>query len=126
MTTSIEEIEKYVKENIKLITFDSYSNVLEKTTIFLMVVSTLSNFKKELELKKTKIDTIKEAIWAKALISSEGKTAGEKKADAATDNEYSKFKEEYDVIEANISWLKTNIEIFNNAHLTYRQISKGE
>lgn len=125
---SFEGLKKMVSDHIDLISFgkNAYKEATERTTKFLVVVSILADHRLDLERHKAKVSTLRDAFYSKAMTEAEGKTITEKKLKADQEVNYTNQREAVEEIEAEISWIKTHIDIFNNAHVTYRQIAKGE
>ena len=114
-----EEVQALVNEHIQLIAFskDSYKEALERATKFLVISAIVAEFKREM---------LRDAFYAKALSEAEGKNVTEKKAMVPLNPDYAKQVEVCGELEASIGWSRTMIDIFNNAHVTYRQIAKGD
>ena len=125
---NFEAIQMLVRENVEIIAFNkkTFEFSLEHATKFLVVKAVLSNSKRELEIERSKVNTALEAQNTVVIGKSQAKTISEKKLDIALDSEYVAQRERLELLEANISWVKTNIEIFNDAHITYRNLMKGE
>jgi hypothetical protein len=125
---NFEEVKGLVDENIDLIAYSkqAFKEATERTTKFLMVVAVLADYKLELEQKKAKLTTIREAQYHNVISVAEGKTVTEKKVVAEAHPQYAKSREDVELVEAEISWTKTYIEIFNSAHVTFRQMARGE
>lgn len=123
-----EEVQALVNEHIQLIAFskDSYKEALERATKFLVISAIVAEFKREMQEKLTKTETLRDAFYAKALSEAEGKNVTEKKAMVPLNPDYAKQVEVCGELEASIGWSRTMIDIFNNAHVTYRQIAKGD
>lgn len=123
-----EEIQELVHEHIQLIAFGkgAFNEALDRATKFLTMVAILSDFKLERERRKAKLTTLREAFYTHAMRESSSKQVTEKKAEAESNKEYTDQREAVEEIEAEISWARTNMEIFNNAHVTYRQMAKGD
>ena len=121
-----EELKELIDEHIDLILLDAKAlkEAQDRATRFLVVVSVLSNYRLDLEKKKTKLITLREAHFSQALGRSEAKNVTEKKMEAESDPKYTGQREAVEEIDSEISWVKCHIEIFNNAHITYRQLSK--
>lgn len=126
--TPFNKMQELVNEHVDLIAYskDSFKEATSRTTKFLMVVAILAEYRLELERKKAKLTTIREAEFYSCMNKAEGKTITEKKVAVEADPSYAKARESVEEVEAEISWTKANIEIFNNAHVTYRQMAKGE
>lgn len=126
--TDYLKIKEVVDSHIDLIAFDgsALNESLERATKFLIVVAVLSDFKLNCERRKAKLTTLREAFFSHAMQNSQAKQVTEKKAEAESNKEYTNQREAVENLEAEISWARVTIDIFNNAHVTYRQLSKGE
>lgn len=123
-----EDVKQYVDEHVDLIVFgkDSMRESMERASKFLVVISILSEFRLSLERRKAQDITLREALYHKAINAAEGKNVTEKKIEAEANPEYTTGRESVENLDAQISWAKTNIDIFNNAHILYRNLAKGE
>lgn len=126
MTT--DQIKALVDDHVELIAVGNagFRNAFEKATKFLIVVAILSEYKMELEKRKSKVSTLRDAFYAHAIINSDGKNAPEKKAQAESNKEYTDQRERTEELDSEIYWVRSTIEIFNNAHVLYRQMAKGD
>jgi hypothetical protein len=121
-----EVLRDKIDKHLELIKFSSQAmhEASERATAFLVMVAILANEKRATEEDKIRLSTLVSASYAQAFARSQSKQVTEKKAEAENDNSYSAVREGLEQAEAKISWLRTYIEIFNNAHLTYRQLSR--
>lgn len=115
-----------ISEHLDLIKYDrkGMTEASERATAFLTMVAILADEKRGCEEDKSKLSTVTSASYAQAMGRSTSKQVTEKKAEAEMDEGYTAVREALEQCEAKISWLKTYMEIFNNAHITYRQFSK--
>lgn len=121
-----ESLRSKIAEHLELIKFSSkgLSEAPDRTCKFLVMVAILANEKRSCEQDKAKLTTLVATSFSNALNSSQGKGVTEKKLEAEKDPQYTEFREALEDCESKISWLRTYIDIFNNAHITYRQMSK--
>lgn len=119
-------IEEFISEHIDLITVDnrSLAQATERAAKFLVAQAVLSSEIKNLEEQKAKIQTLNSTNYAIALQGVEAKNVTEKKMLADTDKNYIEVREALETVDANITYLKTHIRIFENAHVLFRQHSK--
>jgi hypothetical protein len=122
----MENIEQYIQEHVALISLDNkgLAQASARATQFLVVQAVIASEIKTLKEALTQVDTIKSVRYSMAINAADGKNITEKKTQAECDSGYTDVKESFDTIEANISYLKTHLEIFNNAHVMYRQLAK--
>lgn len=123
---TFEEINELVLDHVKMISISkkSLGEAIERAAEFLVVTAILVDYKRELEIDKTKLTTLQEAKYSQSIKRAEGKTITEKKISVSEDTGYTDVREQVEEIEAGISWAKSYIKIFENAHLTYRQQSR--
>jgi len=121
-----KQIDKIVKEHLKLITITGkgLSEAKERAAKFLVIMAILNDFKRITEENLAKINTLRDANLAMAIQEAAGKTITEKKTNAALNNDFSNAREQVEESEAMISWTRTYIKIFEHAHLTYRAAAK--
>jgi hypothetical protein len=121
-----EEIQNYVREKLKLIPMESQNlkDPYNRATEFLLVIANLNDFKQKCESDLARIQTIVDGTYHNAKENSSGKNITEKKLDANIDKNYTDTRETLADVESMIKWTKTSVDIFNNAHLTYRQRAK--
>jgi len=123
---NFDELKLYVEEKIKLVKSNpqKLKDPLDRTTEFLIVLGKLNDFRYNCECDKARIQTVTDALFKNAKDASDAKNITEKKVDATVNIEYTTARESLERVEAMIKWAKEATNIFNHAHLTYRQISK--
>lgn len=121
-----EDLRLKIQEHLELIKYSSRSikDAPERATQFLIMVAVLSDEKRSCEEDMAKLSTLTSASYAQAIGHSTSKQVTEKKIEAEQDTNYTTMREALEICQAKISWLKTYINIFDNAHLTYRQFSR--
>ena len=121
-----QELRARIKEHLDLVTYSrqGMKEAAERCTAFLVMVAILTDEKRECEDEKAKITTMETASYAQAIGRSQAKQVTEKKIEAEQDQNYTIIREAKEHCEAKISWLKTYISIFENAHITYRTFAK--
>ena len=120
------EIQAYVQEKVPLIKYTptKLGDPMDRATEFLVIIATLNDFKQRCEADKAKIQTMSTAFFHNAKEASGGKNITEKKLDAEVDPEYANTRETLEQVESMIKWTRTAIDMFNNAHVTYRQLAR--
>jgi len=123
---NIEELKVMIDEHINLIAVNqtSLANAKELSGKFLMAQALLSAFLKNFEDDKSKLSTLKDMQYAKAIRVAEGKNVTEKKISVAENSDYNAAREAYEQIDAVRDYIRTNMKIFENAHLMYRQFGR--
>ena len=84
----------------------------------------LADHLKVLEDTKVKASTIEKATYAQVLLGASGKKVTEVKIIAQGDPAYSASRESVELIDAELNWTKKHFDIFNNAHIMFRQYSQ--
>ena len=123
---TFDEINERVQEQVKLISISrkSLGEAAERAADFLVTIALLTDFKRELEIDKAKLTTLQEAQYARAMSGSSAKNVTDRKAEAQSNEDYTDVREKVEEIDAGISWCRSYMKIFENAHLTYRQQSR--
>ncbi|RLI54075.1 MAG: hypothetical protein DRP09_14030 [Candidatus Thorarchaeota archaeon] len=103
-----------------------FGEAIDRATRFLLIQASLADVKLGFEEELAKKNTLCDGYFHDALKNSEAKQVTEKKLDAGTDVDYAKSRENKEILEAEIKYLRTLMDIFGNAHVTYRQIAKGD
>lgn len=93
---------------------------------FLVVMAKIADWKHLLGKEKIKLTSIQTAIYAEELSNGKAKTMTENKVTAEASTRYISSREALEEMDNDISYLKTYYEIFNNAHLFYRQMCKSD
>ena len=121
-----EEVKALVEEHVDLIAVDgrAMAEARERCAAFLTVVAVLTDFKREIEVDKIKINTLTEIAYSDAISFAEGKTITEKKIHMVNDSKYTEQRDCLAEMEALRDWVKKYISIFENAHVTYRQMAQ--
>lgn len=121
-----EQLRAKIDEHLELIKYSkrSLADAPERATQFLIMVAILADAKRSAEEDKAKLATLSNATYAHAMNRSTAKQVTEKKAEAESNEDYTSMREGLEQCESKISWLKTYISIFDNAHILYRQFSK--
>ena len=122
-----EEIKKYVDETIKKITIDAkgLAEATTRSSDFLVASSILTHYLKETQEEIAKAEAETDASYAHAIQSQEGNKITEKKIGASTNVDYTRAKLKLAELEATRDWIKGFIRIFDNAHITYRQLQRS-
>ncbi len=121
-----EQIKALIEDHLDLIAYDSnsFKQASERTTKFLIVVSLLAEHRLDLEKRKSKIATMREAFYSHSINEAIGKNITEKKVEAEANVNYTTQREAVESLEAEISYCKTMMNVFECAHVTYRQMSR--
>lgn len=126
MIMDFTSIERIVNEHLDLVNVDAVALATgkERAGKFLVVQSILANYLKGLQDARAKVSTVVDASYAQAIRIAEGKNITEKKTMAECDKDYAQNREGLETLDSEVNWVKTHMEIFNNAHLMFRQYSR--
>jgi hypothetical protein len=123
------EINEIVNKYVSMLPVDDKTLLVHsevKASQFLLAVAKLAAIRDHLTNQKVKKDALKSVEYANAINSAPGTNAPTKQANAEATPTYLKAAEEVAVIDNQLSYTKTMIEVFNNAHILYRGLMKNE
>jgi hypothetical protein len=123
------EIEQIVNKYIELLPVEddkllAHSEV--KASKFLLAVAKLAAIRDQLMNAKVKKDALKSVAYADAINNAVGSNAPTREANAAANPNYLGIAEQVAIIDNQLKYTATMIEVFNNAHILYRGLMKGE
>lgn len=120
------ELERIINEHLDLIEINAaaIAQSRERSAKFLVMQALLSSHLKILQDVKVKASTIEKASYAQAILSAGGKNITESKVIAEADPTYCSARETLELIDSEVNWVKQHFDIFNNAHIMFRQYSK--
>ena len=93
---------------------------------FLYALAYITDERFNLGDAKIKALSVQSAVYAEVLAAGEAKTITENKIAAEANPAYIGAREELEIVENQLTFLKAYYEIFNNAHIFYRNMAKGE
>ncbi len=125
MSTMKDYLEKYAKL-LPVGTSISYTEAERRAGEFLAAMASITNMKHDFSDEKIKLLSIQTAVYAQEMSKGTAKTVTENKMMAEASIEYTKAREELEKIENDISYLKAYFDIFNNAHIFYRNMAKSD
>lgn len=122
------EIKQLINKTVSLIAIspEGIKEANIRCTKFLTAMAIIANYKLSLEVKKAKLITVSEALYADAIQAVSGKNVTEKKINVAKDVNFTTSREQLEELNAELEWLKTYQKIFENAHLVYRNQAKEQ
>lgn len=125
---SKEEVLGIVERGVEEIAINAQSLADAKPRAGRMLtrVAVLTNYLKQLEEDLPKHQTLVNAQYYTAVNSAGGKNVTEKKLEADANLAYCAAVEQKAMVDAERDWVKRYIEIFDNAHIMYRQYSRDE
>jgi hypothetical protein len=124
-----DEIDKVVDQYIELLPIEddkllAHSEV--KASQFLLAIAKLASIRDKLMNQKVKKDALKSVEYANAINHAPGTNAPTKQANAEANPNYLEIAKEVALIDNQLSYTKTMVDVFTNAHLLYRNLMKGE
>lgn len=102
---------------------DAILDARNRAARFLVIQSHLNDHMKILADVKVKASTEEKATYAQAILSAGGKNVTEGKIIAEANPIYAKARETVELIDSEFNWTKKHYEIFENAHIMFRQIA---
>ena len=120
--SKIEEAQKLLPVNKSI----SMPEAESRAGAFLLIMAHITDIRHELNGMKIKALSIQSAVYADVISKGEFKTVTENKIAAEASTAYIDAREELENLENDTSYLKTYYDIFNNAHIFYRTMAKGE
>lgn len=121
------EIKDLVNKNLELLPSEKTITQQEasiRSGRFLYVIAELANYQHNLLNKKINADSQETISYNAALSHSEGRDAEARKAGAKANLPYLSSKKALLEVEADLLWVKTLMQVFENASILFRQIGK--
>lgn len=125
----MNEVKEFIEKYTKLLpvgTSISFTDAEKRAGEFLHALAMITNFRHILGEEKIKLTSIQTAVFAEQMSKGTAKTVTENKLTAEASEEYTRAREELETVENNLSYLKAYYDIFNNGHLYYRQMARGD
>lgn len=125
----MKEIKDFIEKYTALIPVNKSISIPEaerRAGEFLTALATITDWRHAFSEDKIRLLSVQTAVYAEELGKGTAKTVTENKMTAEASPAYTEAREAYERIENDIAYLKAYYEIFNNAHLFYRQMAKGE
>ncbi len=123
-----EDIQKLISDHIEMLPAKNVKihEAEELAPKFLALLHSIVTVKLSVEEQKIGYQTLIDVVYKDCMGEAAGKTITEKKISAVAMKDYRESREALELAEARIDFLKANMKIFENAHIFYRQISKGD
>jgi hypothetical protein len=123
---AFEQLEQMVHDHLELVEINTaaIAESRARAAKFLIMQAILTDHLKLLEDVKVKASTIEKATYAQAMMGQGGKNVTENKILAEANPAYSQSRESVELIDAELNWTKKHFDIFNNAHIMFRQYSQ--
>lgn len=97
----------------------------EKAATLLLIVAKLASERRSLESQLLRATSVEKAVYAQAYNNTTHKTAQDKKVNTDADKDVLQSEEEAGELKGDIAYVTTMIQVYNNAHLLYRQNLKS-
>lgn len=123
--SNIKETIKLFADQLALEKSISTSESERKAGVFLMALAYITETRHLLSEAKIKLQSIHDAVYHQELSKCEGGTITANKITVEGSKIYATAREELENFDNDISYLKAYSDIFNNAHVYYRQMSKN-
>jgi hypothetical protein len=121
-----KEIITLVEEGVRLLPPSSRLDIEKKAARFLVLKAGIADAIWALESKTLEATSVVKADYIRALDEVDVKTIAEKQLRADADSDYLDNKKTLGECKIALDWLQTYADIFNNAHIFYRQQMKQE
>jgi hypothetical protein len=118
-----ERIGKYAKLLPANSNLDPQANE-KKASQFLTAMAEVSEWRHAYAQELIKLLSVQTATFAEELSKGTAKTVTENKLTAESSDVYTTAREQLEEVENNLSYLKSYYEIFQNAHVFYRNLCK--
>lgn len=122
------EIKSFIENYTKLLpigTSVSFTEAERRAGEFLSAMATITDLRHSLNEDKIKLLSVQTAVYADQMGKGTAKTVTENKMTAEASQEYTEAREALEHVENDLNYLKAYYEIFNNAHVFYRNVAKG-
>lgn len=123
MTMFKDFLNKYV-ELLPVGTSVSYTEAERRASEFLVALAMIADWKHALGNDKIKNLSVQTVIYAQELGKGTAKTMTENKVTAEASDAYTAAREDLELVDNDISYLRAYQELFNNAHIFYRALAK--
>lgn len=97
----------------------------EKAGTLLLIVAKLASERRRLEGELLRATSVEKAVYAQSYNSATGKTAQDKKVNTDADKDVLQSEIEAGELKGDVAYVSTMIQVYNNAHLLYRQNLKA-
>lgn len=120
-----ESVKGLVEEGVALIAYSKgITDGEERSSRFLGINALLATHQMDIEIGIAKLKTIEEAVYAQIYNAIESGTVSARENEVKLNPDYQTARINHANGKAELTWVKTHISIFENAHLMYRQFSR--
>lgn len=122
---TFEQLQQFVLGNIGLIEInrEAILDARNRAAKFLVIQAHLNDHLKILDDLMVKASTEEKAMYAQAILTAGGKNVTEAKIIAEANPDYCRARESIELIKSEHNWTKRHFDIFENAHVMFRQIA---
>jgi hypothetical protein len=127
--SKIENIEEFVWSYVSKLAPESViskSEANKRASEFLYAAAIISCEKKRISDELISVESANRVIYASTFARQSDKNVTEKKLKAEADPEFIEVREMLETLENNINYLKTQEKVFENAHVFYRNLYRGD
>lgn len=104
----------------------STSEAEKRASLFLEAMAKVTDMRHQFAEQKIRASSELAAVYAQELSKGTAKTMTENKVTAEASENYCQVREELEGLENDTNFLRAYYEIYQNAHVFYRQAAKGE
>jgi hypothetical protein len=125
----MKEIKEFIVKYSELLPVGksvSFTEAERRAGEFLSAQASITEYRHVLNEEKIRLLTAQTATFAEEMSKGTSKTVTENKMHAEASASYIAAREELERLENDLSYLKAYYDIFQNAHVFYRQMAKGE
>jgi len=125
----MQEIKDLIEKYSALLSLSKSISLPEaerRASEFLVAMAKITDIRHMFSEDKIKYTSVQTAVYAQELSKGTAKTMTENKVTAEASAEYLKAREDLERIENDIAYLRSYYDIFNNAHIFFRTMAKGE
>ena len=124
-----QDIKEFIDQYSKLLPVGSsisFTEAERRAGEFLHAMARITDWKHTLSAKTVRILSIQTAVYSEQMSKGTAKTVTENKLTAEASPEYVEAREEVEYLQNDVSYLRAYYDIFNNAHIFYRNMAKEQ
>ena len=104
----------------------SFTEAERRAGEFLSALATIADWRHSFSEEKIRLLSLQSAVYAEEMSKGSAKTVTENKMMAEASKAYMEAREELERTENDLNYLRAFQDIFNNAHIFYRTMAKGD
>jgi len=121
----VQELVDHTYEKTKYETGD-FRDCEVRASDFIAMNAVLITHKYDLRSEVVTLTSLRDAIFKQALLTADASNVTTKKVIAEANGDYQKIRERLELTENKIEYVRHFIDLFKDAHIFYRQLSKGD